>query len=96
MAAHEQRDQLVTHVLVRRRIAVFVALLEQHDSNESATGSARRRASSSNSSASKRSTATRNRPHGLRGPRSRGTSTIASTCGSERTPPSVLSTASRS
>ncbi len=66
-----------------------------NDRIESPPGAARWRAIRSKSSASNRCTATRKRPHGLCGPRSRRTSTIASVRGSERTSASVPSIASR-
>ena len=96
MARHQQRHELVAQVAVARRVAVLVALLEQHASIESSPGSARRRAITSNSSESKCSTPSRKRPHGLRGPRSRCTSAIESIRGIERTVSSVPWTASRS
>ena len=93
VAADEQRHELVAQVAVGRRPAVLVALLEQERQHRVVARVGRRRAMMSSSSASKRSTATRKRPHGLRGPRSRWTSAIASIRGIERTLSSVVSTA---
>ena len=93
----EQGHELVAQVPVGRRVAAA-----RRAARAAGRASSRRRARPAgapprpSSSSSKRSTASRKRPQGLRGPRSRCTSDMASIRGIERTVSSVPWTASRS